>query len=131
MTRSLKATTLAVGVFGAFVIGFAMLLGPLQDDPGPSVAERFVIFAYPICMLLAGVFVLLRSRIALIYGVLAAIFAITFVGIHLSGPNGWDTMSAKVISSMIIVGPALIVTSLSWSVTRLESGPALPTRLRR
>jgi len=129
MTRSLKATTLTVGVIGALIIGFAMLLGPLLDDPGPGAAERFVIFAYPICMLLAGVFILLRTRIALLYAVLAALFAIAFVAIHLSGPNGWETFSSKVISTLIIVGPALIVTSLCWSVMRLESGPALPTRL--
>lgn len=130
MTRSLKATTLAVGVVGAFIIGFAMLLGPLQDDPGPSTAERFIIFAYPMCMLLGGVFILLRPRIALLYAVLAIAFAGGFVAIHLSGPNGWDTLTTKVVLSLIIIGPALILTSLAWSVLRLESGPALPTRLR-
>ncbi len=129
MTRSLKATTLAVGVIGAFIIGFAMLLGPLLDDPGPGAAERFVIFAYPICMLLAGIFVLLRTRIALLYAVLAVAFAIAFVAIHLSGPNGWDTLTTKVVLSLVIVGPGLILTSLCWSVMRLESGPTLPTRL--
>ncbi len=129
MTRSLKATALAVGVIGAFVIGFAMLLGPLQDDPGPATAERFIIFAYPICMLLGGVFILLRPRIALIYAVLAIAFAAGYIAIHLSGPNGWDTLSTKVVLSLIITGPALILTSLAWSVVRLESGPTLPTRL--
>lgn len=59
-----------------------------------------MIFAYPICMLLAGVFVLIRTRIALLYAVLAAFFAIAFVAIHLSGPNGWNTFSEKVISSI-------------------------------
>ena len=130
MTRSLKATTLAIGVFGAFVIGFAMLLGPLLADPGPGAAERFVIFAYPICMLLGGVFVLLRTRIALLYAGLAAAFAVGFVAIHLSGPHGWDTFNEKkVVYSLIIVGPGLILSSLCWSVMRLESDPALPTRL--
>jgi len=129
VTRSLKATTLAIGVFGAFVIGFAMLLGPLLADPGPGAAERFVIFAYPICMLLGGVFVLLRTRIALLYAGLAAAFAVGFVAIHLSGPHGWDTFNEKVVYSLIIVGPGLILSSLCWSVMRLESDPALPTRL--
>lgn len=129
MTRSLKATTFAVGVIGAFIIGVAMLLGPLLAEPAPGVAERFVIFAYPICMLLAGVFVLLRTRIALLYAVLAAGFAIAFVAIHLSGPHGWDTLTTKVVLTLIIVGPALILTSLCWSVMRLESGPLRPTRL--
>lgn len=130
MTRSLKATTLAIGVFGAFVIAFAMLLGPLLAEPAPGAAERFVIFAYPICMLLGGVFVLLRTRIALLYAVLAAAFAIAFVAIHLSGPHGWDTFTEKIIYSLIIVGPGVILSSLSWSVMRLESRPALPSRLR-
>ncbi len=88
-----------------------------------------MIFAYPICMLLGGVFVLLRTRIALLYAGLAAAFAVGFVAIHLSGPHGWDTFNEKVVYSLIIVGPGLILSSLCWSVMRLESDPALPTRL--
>lgn len=129
MTRSLKATILAVGVIGALIIAVAMLTGPLLADPGPSAAERFVIFAYPICMLLGGIFVLLRTRIALLYAVLAAAFAVGFVAIHLSGDHGWDTFAEKAVYSIVVIGPALILTSLCWSVTRLETGSSRPTRL--
>ncbi|MDQ3656383.1 MAG: hypothetical protein M3457_15065 [Chloroflexota bacterium] len=111
MTRTLKATTVTVA--------------PIT----PGVAERFVIFAYPVCMLLSGIFVVLRTRVALIYAVLAVAFAIAFVAIHLSGDHGWETLAEKVIYSIVVVGPAMIVTSLGWSVSRLESHPTIHTRL--
>ncbi len=60
---------------------------------------------------------------------LAAAFAVGFVAIHLSGPHGWDTFNEKVVYSLIIIGPGLILSSLCWSVSRLETGSSLPTRL--
>lgn len=129
MTRTLKAAAVAVGVVGAIVVGLAMLSGPLLDEPAPGAVERLVIFAYPLCLLLAGVFVVLRTRIALLYAVLAIVFAAAFVAFHLSGDHAWNGIAEQVINTIIVVGPAMIVTSLCWSVLRLESGPAIPTRL--
>jgi hypothetical protein len=125
----MKATTVAIGVVSAIVVAVAMLLGPLSADPSPDTVERFAIFAYPICLLLAGVFIVLRTRIALIYGVLAVVFAVAWVVIHLSGNHGWETGAEKFVYTVVVIGPALIVASLCWSIWRLESGPALPTRL--
>jgi hypothetical protein len=107
-----------------------MLLGPLIADPPPGTIERFTIFGYPICMLLGGIFAALRIRIALIYSVLALGFAIAFVIIHLSGEQDWDTVGAKAVFALLVAGPALIMISLSWSVMRARSQPAIPTRLK-
>lgn len=129
MTRTLKAIAVVVGVVGAVVIAVVMLLGPLIADPPPNALERFTIFAYPICMLLGGIFAVLRIRIALIYGLLAIGFAIAFAVIYLLGDHNLGSVGEKVIFVMFVVGPALILSSLCWSVMRSEAQPAIPTRL--
>ena len=131
MTNVLKAIAVAVGVIGSVIVSVAMLLGPLIDEPAPDVIERFVIFAYPICLFLGGIFVLLRTRIGLVYGVLAIVFAAAWVAIHLTGDNNWNSLGEKLIYPIIVVGPGVILASLCWSILREESRPPIPTRLNR
>lgn len=121
VVRYLKATAVAVGVVGAVIVAVAMLLGPLTDDPGPEVMERFVIFAYPLCLLLGGVFAALRLRIGLVYGLLSIVFAVAFVVIRLLGDDGPEQASTKLIFAALVIGPALILTSLCWSAMREEA----------
>jgi hypothetical protein len=125
----LKAIAVVAGVVGACIIAVAMMQGPLSAEPSPGMIERFTIFAYPMCMLLAGIFAAVRVRIALIYSVMALAFAVAFVIIHLSGEQDWDTFGEKVVFALLVTGPALIMTSLSWSVMRASSQPVIPTRL--
>jgi hypothetical protein len=109
-------------VIGAVVVAIVMLAGPLSDDPGPDALERFVIFAYPICLLLGGVFAAIRVRIGLIYGGLALVFAATYTVMELTADDaGWDEFGEATVFAMLVVGPALILTSLCWSVMR-ETG---------
>ncbi len=98
-----------------------MLGGPLSEDPGPNAFERFVMFAYPICLVLGGVFALLRVKIGLLYGGLGVVFAVIFVVLMLVGnEDTWGDTSglAKLLYAIIVVGPALILSSLCWSVMR-------------
>jgi hypothetical protein len=111
-----------VGVVGAVIVAVLMLAGPLSDDPGPDAVERFVIFAYPICLLLGGVFAAIKVRIGLVYGGLAMLFAATYVVMALTADDSdWDGFAEAAVFTMLVVGPALILTSLCWSVMR-ESG---------
>ena len=122
MARFLRVAAVAVGVVGAVIVAVAMLAGPLSDDPGPDTVERFVIFAYPICLLLGGIFAAVRVRIGLVYGGLAIVFAALFAVMELTADDaGWDGFGEAVVFTMLVVGPALILTSLCWSVMR-ETG---------
>lgn len=125
MVRYLKATAVAVGVIGAVMVAVAMLLGPLTDDPGPDVLERFVIFAYPLCLLMGGIFAALRLRIGVVYGLLAIGFAVAFVVIRLLGDDGPEQVPTMLIFAALVIGPALILTSLCWSAMREEARLAL------
>ena len=121
MIRFLRAAAVLVGVIGGCLVALAMLGGPLSEDPGPNAFERFVMFAYPICLALGGVFALLRVKIGLLYGVLGIVFALIFVVLMLTGSEEtWGDIStlASVLYGIIVVGPALILTSLCWSVMR-------------
>ena len=121
MIRFLRAAAVLVGVIGGCLVALAMLGGPLSEDPGPNAFERFVMFAYPICLVLGGVFALLRVKIGLLYGVLGSVFALIFVVLMLTGSEEtWGDIStlASVLYGIIVVGPALILTSLCWSVMR-------------
>ena len=121
MIRFLRAAAVLVGVIGGCLVALAMLGGPLSEDPGPNAFERFVMFAYPICLVLGGVFALLRVKIGLLYGVLGIVFALIFVVLMLTGSEEtWGDIStlASVLYGIIVVGPALILTSLCWSVMR-------------
>ena len=121
MIRFLRVAAVLVGVVGGCLVALAMLGGPLSEDPGPNAFERFVMFAYPICLILGGVFALLRVKIGLLYGLLGIVFAGVFVVLMLTGSEEtWGDTSgiAKILYAIIVVGPALILSSLCWSVMR-------------
>ena len=125
MARFFRAAAVIVGVVGAVIVAVVMLAGPLSDDPGPDMLERFVIFAYPICLLLGGIFAAIRVRIGLIYGGLAILFAATYTVMALTADDaGWEGFGEAVVFTMLVVGPALILASLCWSVMR-ETGEAI------
>ncbi len=122
MARFLRAAAVVVGVVGAVIVAIVMLAGPLTDDPGPGTVERFVIFAYPICLLLGGIFAAIRARIGLIYGGLAIVFAAIYTAMALTAnDSGWSGFGEAAVFTMLVVGPALVLTSLCWSVMR-ETG---------
>ncbi len=127
MIRFFRAAAVLVGVVGGCLVAIAMLGGPLSEDPGPNAFERFVMFAYPICLVLGGIFALLRVKIALLYGVIGVVFGMAFVGMMLTGNEEvWGDAStfANILYGMLVVGPALILTSLCWSVMRVAPQPS-------
>lgn len=122
-----RMAAVLVGVVGGCLVAIAMLGGPLSEEPGPNAFERFVMFAYPICLVLGGVFALLRVKIGLLYGVLGIVFAAIFVVLMLTGSEDtWGDTSgiAKLLYAIVVVGPALILSSLCWSVMREASRDA-------
>lgn len=121
MVRYFRAAAVLVGVIGGCLVAIAMLGGPLSEDPGPNTIERFVMFAYPICLVLGGVFALLRVKIGLLYGVLGIVFGLILVGLMLTGSDetwGENSNLASILYGVVMVGPALILSSLCWSVMR-------------
>lgn len=114
MTRLLRAAAVIVGVVGAVVVAIAMLAGPLTDDPAPGAIERFVILAYPICLLLGGLFATIRIQAGLVYGGLATLFAVITTVMELTG----DDSSWSEVVAILMVAPALVLASLCWSVLR-------------
>jgi hypothetical protein len=122
--RFFRVAAVLVGVVGGCLVAIAMLGGPLSEEPGPNAFERFVMFAYPICLVLGGIFALLRVKIGLLYGLLGIIFAAAFVALMLTGSEEtWGDTSAvaKLLYAIVVVGPALILSSLCWSVMREAS----------
>lgn len=121
VVRYFRAAAVLVGVIGGCLVAIAMLGGPLSEDPGPNTIERFVMFAYPICLVLGGVFALLRVKIGLLYGVLGIVFGLILVGLMLTGSDetwGENSNLASILYGVVMVGPALILSSLCWSVMR-------------
>jgi hypothetical protein len=122
--RFFRVAAVLVGVVGGCLVAIAMLGGPLSEEPGPNAFERFVMFAYPICLVLGGIFALLRVKIGLMYGLLGIIFAAAFVALMLTGSEetwGDTSVVAKLLYAIVVVGPALILSSLCWSVMREAS----------
>lgn len=123
MSRFFRAAAVFVGVVGGCIVAIAMLSGPLSAEPGPSTFERFVMFAYPICLILGGIFALLRVKIGLLYGGLGVVFAILFVVLMLTGTDatwGDDPALNKLFYGIIVIGPGMILSSLCWSVMQLD-----------
>jgi hypothetical protein len=121
VTRFFRMAAVLVGVVGGCLVAIAMLGGPLSEEPGPNAFERFVMFAYPICLVLGGIFALLRVKIGLLYGLLGLVFALIFVALMLTGnEETWGDTSAiaQILYAIIVIGPALILSSLCWSVMR-------------
>ena len=121
MIRFFRAAAVLVGVIGGCLVAIAMLGGPLSEDPGPNAFERFIMFAYPICLVLGGIFALLRVKIGLLYGGLGILFGLVFVVLMLTGNEdtwGDTSTTAKLLYGIIVTGPALILSSLCWSVMR-------------
>lgn len=128
MFNVFRAAAVIVGVVGGCIVAIAMLSGPLSAEPAPSTFERFVMFAYPICLILGGIFALLRVKIGLLYGILGVAFAIAFVVMMLTGNDatwGDDPWLNKLFYGIIVIGPGMVLTSLCWSVMQEDRRAAV------
>lgn len=123
-----KALAVIVGVVGAGAVAVAMILGPVISEPPPTTIEILVIIAYPLCMLLGGIFTAIHLRTGLMISLLAVIFAAVFAGLYVTGDPG--SVGENVLFGAFVIAPAVILAGLCWgalctvSTRAAQSNPA-------